>query len=143
MARQVRVLERLTAGRNPYVPAGNTCNILPPCISPTLALPLCLFLPTLPPSPSHHTFAHVYARGIAHRTIAIARSPLTYPPSIHPSIYLSIYLSIFFRPIEHGETLRFALFNGEKKEKERNYERQNVRTYVRVRRTIPLFFSTK
>lgn len=30
---RVRVLERLTAGRNPYVPAGNTCNILPPCIS--------------------------------------------------------------------------------------------------------------
>ena len=123
MARQVRVLERLTAGRNPYVPAGNTCNILPPCISPTLALPLCLFLPTLPPSPSHHTFAHVYARGIAHRTIAIARSPLTYPPSIHPSIYLSIYTWITnfrvyerrgslarrqqaFRPSNHGAIIR-------------------------------------
>ena len=48
VAHQVRVLERLTAGRNPYVPAGNTCNILPPCISPTFSLPslatlLCLF----------------------------------------------------------------------------------------------------
>ena len=36
--RNARVLERLTAGRNPYVAAGNTCNILPLCISPFTCL---------------------------------------------------------------------------------------------------------
>lgn len=56
VARQVRVLERLTAGRNPYVPAGNTCNILPPCISPTLAPSLSPYPASLFVPPRLHTF---------------------------------------------------------------------------------------